>query len=166
MTAKKFSHKSFRETLSQFATGVTVITTVDAGDASPVGITVNSFNSVSIDPPLILWSLAKDALSLATFQQAEFFNVHILGHDQEDISTRFARRQRNKFDGTGFYPDLNNIPVLENYAALLECRTRNQYDGGDHIIFVGHVLAHHHTATDPLLFHQGRYTNIRPRTTG
>lgn len=157
---KKFTQKGFRETLGQFVTGVTVITTVDANNGAPVGITANSFNSVSVDPPLILWSLAKDALNLPNFQQAEFFNVHILGKDQEDISDRFARQGSNKFENTGFHPGMNDIPVLEDCTAFLECRTRNQYDGGDHIIFVGEVLAHHHSDREPLVFHRGRYTSI------
>jgi len=161
MSLEKFSQKDFRETLGQFATGVTVITTLDANDGSPVGITANSFNSVSMDPPLILWSLARDALSLSHFENAEHFNVHILGSDQEELSNRFARQGSDKFSGTDFYPGGNNMPVLKDCAALLECRTRHQYDGGDHVIFVGEVLSHHHNAKDPLLFHRGKYASAR-----
>lgn len=165
MTKKSFSQKGFRDTLGQFATGVTIITTLDA-ESAPVGITVSSFNSVSMDPPLILWSLAKDAYSLSCFQKAEYFNIHILAVDQEDMSNRFARPGTAKFDNIDFNQGLGGSPILKNCAAILECRTRHQYDGGDHIIFVGEVLVHSHSTTAPLIFHRGQYASTQPKAAG
>ncbi len=156
MTQENFDPRAFRNTLSQFATGVTIITTVDE-DGAPVGITASSFNSVSMDPPLILWSLAKDSYSLPCFQKAEYYNIHILSQTQEDISNLFARPGADKFGDVGFMPGRDSTPILKDCAALLECRTRHQYDGGDHIIFVGEVLSHDHCETEPLIFHQGQY---------
>jgi len=161
MTDKSFNQTGFRDTLSQFATGVTIITTLD-DDGSPIGITANSFNSVSMDPPLVLWSLAKNAFSLTSFQNAEYYNIHILSVDQEDMSNRFARPGTDKFDTIDFYQGRGDTPVLMDCAALLECRTRHQYDGGDHIIFVGEVLSHMHSAKKPLVFHQGQYASTHP----
>lgn len=161
-----FDQKKFRDTLSQFATGVTIITTLDACN-TPVGITASSFNSVSMDPPLVLWSLAKNALSLPVFQNAEYFNIHILGADQEGLSECFARPGTDKFSNVDFHSGRGGSPILKNCAALMECRNRHQYDGGDHIIFVGEVLSHDHNPTSPLLFHRGRYataTNISVNT--
>jgi len=126
-------------------------------DGAPVGITASSFNSVSMDPPLILWSLAKGSYSLPCFQKAEYHNIHILSQAQEDISNLFARPGADKFGAVGFMPGRGNTPILKDCAALLECRTRHQYDGGDHIIFVGEVLSHDHCETEPLIFHQGQY---------
>ncbi|MBL4893307.1 MAG: flavin reductase family protein [Emcibacter sp.] len=163
MTKQGFDQKGFRDTLGQFATGVTIITTLDK-NGDPVGITASSFNSVSMDPPLVLWSLAKNAFSLSCFQNAEYFNIHILSADQEDISNHFARAGTDKFHDMDFRSGRGNTPVLNNYAALLECRTRHQYDGGDHIIFVGEVLSHHHNAKKPLVFHQGQYASTQPMT--
>lgn len=159
MTKKNFDEKSFRTTLSQFATGVTVITTLGT-DTQPIGITASSFNSLSMDPPLILWSLARNSLSLAAFQKAQYFNIHILGNDQQDISNRFARQGTDKFKDIDYYPGNDGTPVLKDCSALLECHTRNQYDGGDHIIFVGEVLNHSHNAGKPLIFHQGQYASL------
>lgn len=161
MTTKNFNQKGFRASLSQFATGVTIVTTLDA-NADPVGITVSSFNSVSMDPPLILWSLAKNALSLECFQKAQYFNIHILTIDQLDLSDRFSRQGIDKFHNIDFYPGKGDTPILRNYAALLECCTKHQYDGGDHIIFVGEVLSHHYKAKKPLVFHQGQYACASP----
>ncbi len=161
MTKENFKKKGFRDTLSQFATGVTIITTLDS-DGGPVGITVSSFNSVSMDPPLVLWSLAKDSYSVPCFQNAEYFNIHILSIDQEDMSNRFARPGVDKFANIDIYPGLGDTPVLKDCAALLQCRTQHQYDGGDHIIFVGEVLSHNHSAKKPLVFHQGQYASTLP----
>ena len=162
MTKEAFNQKGFRDTLGQFATGVTIITTLD-GDGAPVGITASSFNSVSMDPPLVLWSLAKNAYSLACFEKAEYYNIHILGIDQEEMSNRFARPGTDKFNTIEFHAGRGDTPVLKDCAALLECRTRHQYDGGDHIIFVGEVLSHSHSAKKPLVFHQGQYASTLPK---
>lgn len=164
MTKIEFNQQEFRNTLSQFATGVTIITASDdLGD--PIGITVSSFNSVSMDPPLILWSLAKNAYSLPCFQNTEYFNIHILSSDQEDMSNRFSSPGTDKFNNIDYQNGRKNTPILGDCAALLECRSKHQYDGGDHIIFVGEVLSHSHSAKIPLVFHQGQYATTSPKET-
>jgi len=149
----------FRKALGAFATGVTVVTT--SGTAGEdIGLTANSFNSVSLDPPMILWSLARSSLSLPAFKAAEHFAVHILGEDQEDISGRFARRGEDKFAGVALERGPSGIPMMTSYAARFVCRTAYQYEGGDHIIFVGEVVAFDQHARAPLLFHGGQYGQL------
>lgn len=159
MTENKMDEKEFRATLSQFATGVTVITTLGT-DREPIGITASSFNSLSMDPPLILWSLGKDSYSLPAFENALFFNIHILGDDQAALSNLFARQGTDKFKNVETYAGNGGTPILKNCAALLECRTRHLYEGGDHIIVVGEVLQHSHCSGKPLIFHQGQYASL------
>ena len=151
--------KAFRRALGAFATGVTIVTTID-GDNAPCGLTVSSFNSVSLNPPLILWSLDRSALSLPIFQQAPYFAVHVLAHAQMDLSNRFAKSGGDKFDGVSFEPGLGGIPLLGECAALFQCATVHQYDGGDHIIFVGEVKIFESWDREPLLFHGGRYARL------
>jgi 3-hydroxy-9,10-secoandrosta-1,3,5(10)-triene-9,17-dione monooxygenase reductase component len=161
-----FDPSLFRKALGTFATGVTVVTTSGLA-AEDIGLTANSFNSVSLDPPLILWSLAKSSLSLAAFRAAEHFAVHILGEDQEDISGRFARRGEDKFAGVELERGPAAIPMLKHFAARFVCRTAYQYEGGDHIIFVGEVVAFDQHARAPLLFHGGQYGQLtRPDSAG
>lgn len=148
--------RDFRNTLGKFATGVTIITTLDA-DGVPVGVTASSFNSVSMEPPLVLWSLAKDALSLPAYQESGAFNVHVLSADQDALSNLFARRGADKFAGLDFAPGQNGMPLLPGCAAIFQCETRHQYDGGDHYIFVGEVLACENSDRAPLVFHGGQY---------
>lgn len=152
---------AFRNALGQFATGVTIITT-RAADGSPVGLTANSFSSVSLDPPLVLWSLAKTAKSLAVFTQTEHWAIHILAADQLDLSNRFAAKIDNKFDGVDTETGIADLPLLSHYAARFQCRTTYQYEGGDHIIFVGEVLDFQKSGQEPLLFHSGKYARARP----
>lgn len=154
--------QNFRKTLGQFATGVTIITTLD-GAGAPVGVTASSFNSVSMDPPLILWSLAKDALSLGAYQDSGAFNVHVLSIEQDDLSNLFARRGADKFAGLDFVPGVNGMPLLADCAATFQCQTRHQYDGGDHYIFVGEVLACESSDRPPLVYHGGQYAAALPR---
>lgn len=150
--------KLFRAALGRFATGVTIVTTRDqSGD--PVGITANSFNSVSLDPPMILWSLAKSAYSLKAFSEAEHFAVHILSSDQQELSNTFARRGENKFDGLELEP--GPAPLLGGCTARIVCKTAFQYEGGDHIIFVGEVIDYTEGSGPPLLFLEGRYAEAR-----
>src|SRR3569623_404748 len=135
-----FDPMEFRKALGSFATGVTIITTRGA-DGSPIGLTVNSFNSVSLNPPLVLWSLAATSLSLTIFRAASHWAVHVLASDQESLSGRFARRGEDKFSGRTIEEGAGGVPLLTGCAARFECRTAFQYEGGDHVIFVGEVLA-------------------------
>ena len=148
--------KAFRAALGSFATGVTVIT-ARAADGTPVGLTANSFNSVSLDPPMVLWSLAKKSHSLPVFTTATHWAVHVLAADQEALSGRFARSGEDKFAGLAVEHGVGGVPLLEGCAARFQCRTAFQQEGGDHIIFVGEVMAFDREERAPLVFHAGRY---------
>lgn len=153
---------TFREALATFATGVTIVTTIDDA-GNPVGVTASSFNSVSLDPPLILWSLAKNSLSRDAFSRSGHFAIHVLSASQEAMSGRFARRGDDKFAGVAWRAGMLRSPILTDYAALFECRVRHEYEGGDHVILVGEVVAHDARDVAPLIFHGGRYAERRPR---
>ncbi|MHA6317708.1 flavin reductase [Altererythrobacter sp. CAU 1778] len=156
------THTRFRDALGAFATGVTIATTLDeSGD--PVGVTASSFNSVSLDPPLVLWSLAKESKSRPAFCASGHFAVHVLTAAQEALSNRFARSGEDKFADVDWHKGQLGSPVLQHYAARFECRTRHQYEGGDHIIMVGEVIDFESRDEAPLLFHGGRYADHRPR---
>ena len=146
----------FRRALSCFATGVAVVTTVDT-EGTGVGITINSFSSVSLEPPLVLWSIAESSYSYDVFTGAEFFAVNILSDDQESLAERFAQRKENKFDGLACREGLNDVPLLPEFAACFECRTEHIYAGGDHKIIVGRVLRFKEREADPLIFYRGDY---------
>jgi 3-hydroxy-9,10-secoandrosta-1,3,5(10)-triene-9,17-dione monooxygenase reductase component len=165
MTATAFDPKEFRRALGSFATGVTIITT-RAPDGTPLGLTVNSFNSVSLNPPLVLWSLENAALSLPVFRDAKHWAVHVLAADQDELSARFARRGGDKFAGLALEQGVGEIPLLTGCTARFQCRNAFQYDGGDHVIFVGEVLHFDRTDAAPLVFHGGRYAHATRREPG
>ncbi|MCA1660640.1 MAG: flavin reductase [Novosphingobium sp.] len=146
----------FRAALGSFVTGVTIVTASD-GAGRDVGVTANSFNSVSLDPPMVLWSLARKSASLPVFAQSSHFAVHILAADQEDLSDRFARSGPDKFAGIALERGAGGAPLLPGAAARFQCRTAFQHDGGDHVIFVGEVETFERSARAPLAFHGGRY---------
>ena len=154
--------QEFRMALGQFATGVTVITTMD-DVGQPIGVTASSFNSVSLDPPLVLWSLAKSAKSLPAFQKATGFNVHILASHQEAISNRFARASEKKFEDIDYGVCPNGRPLLRQYAALFRCETEYQYEGGDHVILVGKVIEFETMNYPALVFHKGSYADAKAK---
>lgn len=151
-----FDATEFRRALGSFATGVTVVTTLGSG-GEPIGLTVNSFNSVSLNPPLVLWSLAKNALSLPAFLAAQHWVVHVLAGDQEPVSKRFASRGSDKFSGIDTDAGIGGVPLLRGCAARFQCRTAFTYEGGDHMIFVGEVLDFDRSQAAPLVFHAGQY---------
>ncbi|MDX1507853.1 MAG: flavin reductase family protein [Woeseiaceae bacterium] len=148
--------QAFRRALSSFATGVAVVTARDA-HGEPIGITINSFNSVSLDPPLVLWSVAKDTGNYDSFVSAEHFAVNVLGKDQKNLCDRFAQTGESSLEVQVFTEGTHGVPVLAEYAACFECRTEHLYDGGDHTIIVGRVLAFEDHETDPLIFYRGRF---------
>ena len=152
----------FRNALGQFATGVTIVTTMDA-DNNPVGVTASSFNSVSLDPPLVLWSLAKTAHSMPAYQNSGGFNVHVLAGHQSELSNQFARSSNDKFEGVKWSPCKQGFPLLPEYAALFRCKTHFQYEGGDHIIFVGEVIDYQKHDFPVLVFHAGRYADAKEK---
>lgn len=154
--------KDFRNALGAFATGVTVVTTTAAG-GEPIGVTASSFNSVSLDPPLVLWSLAKTSLSHDAFCNSGHFAIHVLAASQETVSNRFARSGEDKFADIRWQAGVLGSPLLAEHAAAFECRTQYQYEGGDHVIFVGEVVRFDVRDEAPLLFHAGRYAEHRAR---
>jgi 3-hydroxy-9,10-secoandrosta-1,3,5(10)-triene-9,17-dione monooxygenase reductase component len=154
--------RSLRSALGRFTTGVTVIT-ARGPDGRLVGVTANSFNSVSLDPPLVLWSLARRSGSLSAFQGASHWAVHILTHDQSDLSAHFAKPSDDKFSGLPVSYSLEGTPLLNNCAARFLCRSAHHYDGGDHLILVGEVVQFERNDLPPLVYHDSNYaiaTNV------
>lgn len=157
MSNTEFDAKDFRRALSQFPTGVTVITATDA-EGNPVGVTASSFNSVSMEPTLVLWSIDKGANSLETFEKAEHFAVNVLASDQVSTSNNFASRGQDKFANAQYSLGLGNAPILDHYAAQFECKTWAVYEGGDHMILVGEVIKYRsNDSAEPLVFSRGSY---------
>lgn len=148
-----------RQAFGQFATGVTIITTVDEG-GQWVGLTANSLSSVSLSPPLLLWSLANHARSLPVFQNQQHFAVHVLTAEQEALSNRFATKHDNKFEGLDIEQGLGDVPLLKDYAAKFECQAIQSIKAGDHTIFIGEILNFASNNKEPLLFHGGAYKRL------
>lgn len=152
-----FDAVQLRAAFGQFATGVTVVTTCTA-DGRRIGLTANSFSSLSLDPALVLWSLRKAAPSCADFQRAERFAINILAHDQIGLSRHFATPAEDKFDGVPCaHSTLMQAPCLEGTSARLVCRNMAQYEGGDHLIFIGQIEHFDVFGKAPLVFHEGKY---------
>lgn len=149
----------FREALGTFVTGVTIVTARAPG-GEPVGLTVNSFNSVSLDPPLVLWSLALRAGTLPSFREAKSWAVHVLAAGQEDMSGRFATPGADKFAGLDLADGPEGAPLLPGFAARFGCEATFEYEGGDHAIFVGHVVDLQRRDAEPLVYHGGRYSRV------
>ena len=151
-----FDQRALRNCLGTYVTGVTIITTVTAS-GEPVGITANSVSSVSLDPPLVLWSQSLTARSFPAFRDSDRFIVNILSMDQAEISKRFARSGEDKFSATAVRSGLGGLPIIEGCTAVLECTKVATYPGGDHAVFVGRVENFEHTERKPLAFGGGRY---------
>ena len=158
----EFDRRSFRDTLASFPTGVTVITT-RAADGELIGITANSFSSVSLDPPLVLFNLARKARSLSAFTASKSFAISVLASDQGAISNRFAISAANKWEGADYTIAGNGCPVIAGALASFECDRHAQFDGGDHVIIVGRVQRFARLATgEPLVFSRGSYRVLAP----
>jgi flavin reductase (DIM6/NTAB) family NADH-FMN oxidoreductase RutF len=154
--------QQFRAALGMFATGVTIVT-VRSADGSLVGLTANSFNSVSLDPPLVLWSLARRAGSMPVFSRGSHYAINILAADQKELAQRFATRDIDRFAGVAWHEGAGGAPVLEGAAAVFECANRSRYEEGDHVIFVGEVeRCTARLGAQPLIFHGGRYFTELP----
>lgn len=163
MSADKESRsRRFRNALGAFATGVTVVTTRD-NEGRDIGLTASSFNSVSLDPPMVLWSLANASRSLPAFVHATHFAVHVLAADQEELSLRFATRGAEKFAGLEVERGTGQVPLLPGCSARFLCRTAFRHGAGDHTIFVGEVEDFDHSDRAELLFHRGRYALAVPK---
>lgn len=151
--------RDLRRAMGQFATGVTVITTM-AGEA-PVGVTANSFTSVSLDPPLVLFCLGKSLGCLDAFEAADRFVINVLKSDQQAVSNRFATKGIDRFEDTSWQRSETNVPVLDDALASIECARHAMFDGGDHAIFVGAVLrARYAPGHAPLVYFSGDYRQI------
>lgn len=156
---------SLRAVLGRFATGVAVVTTFDAGGA-PVGITANSFSSVSLEPPLVSWCLNSDSYSLAAFKKSQCFAVSILAESQRDLALRFATPSAAKWQDIAYERATNGCPAFPGAIAILECDLVDQHEAGDHVIFLGAVRRHAtFQPTEPLLFYRGQYHRLRQRLT-
>ena len=164
-SAEGFNPRELRSALGAFATGVTIITT-RSRTGQLTGMTANSFTSVSLNPPLVLWSSSLYAQSLAAFQESSHFVVNILAHDQIELSNRFAKSHEDKFADVDHIIPECGAPVLIGSAAHFECRNEFRHYGGDHIIFIGHVERFAYTDKPTLLFCRGKYMRGEPMLEG
>ena len=160
--APNFSTLEFRAALGMFATGVTIVTARTA-EGGLVGLTANSFNTVSLEPPLVLWSLAKAAASLSAFSTGSHYAINILGADQQELARRFAAKGVDRFADVAFVDGVGGAPLLCGAAATFECFNRSRYKEGDHVIFVGEVeRCARRAGAAPLLFHGGKFYTEHP----
>ena len=145
-----------------FATGVTIVTARTAA-GELVGLTANSFNSVSLSPPLVLWSLSRAASSMAAMATGSHYAINILAADQKELAERFASKREDRWDQVAFSDGVNGAPVLSGAVASFECFNRSRYQEGDHVIFVGEVEhCNHRSGAAPLLYHGGRFYTEHP----
>jgi flavin reductase (DIM6/NTAB) family NADH-FMN oxidoreductase RutF len=157
MRLPDFTDRELRDALGRFATGVTVVTTMTA--AGPLGITANSFSSVSLDPPLVLWSPARKSRRFPAFEAATHFAVHVLSAGQRALAEQFSGRGEG-FAGIDYVPGYGEAPLIDGCTARFECRHAAGYDGGDHLIVVGEVLRLAQADLPPLLYHRGSYVSL------
>ena len=156
-----FDQRQLRDALSRFVTGVTIVTTRDAGGKAH-GVTANSFSAVSLDPPLVLWSQAVTSRSHPAFRDGERFAVHVLADDQVALANQFARSRDDKFDGVACRDSIDGVPLLDGAAATFECVRIASFPGGDHVIFLGRVERIEDAGRRPLAFGGGRYLLAYP----
>lgn len=160
--ASAFSSREFRAALGMFATGVTIVT-ARTPEGELVGLTASSFNSVSLTPPLVLWSLSLQAGSMPVFAAGSHYAINILAADQRDLAERFAARGTDRWGGVAHSPGAGGAPLLAGAAATFECFNRSRYEEGDHVIFVGEVeRCAHREGASPLLYHGGRFYTEHP----
>ncbi len=160
MTQPK-QHRSLRDAFGQFATGVTVVTTIDK-ENSPIGLTANSFASVSLEPPLVSWCVDKNSTRFTEFAEAEFYSISVLTEAQQSLSDLFAMRSWDEtvFDDVEWERGHNGVPQLPGCMARFHCKTEHVYEGGDHLIIVGRVEDYEAEPMRPLLFVQGSYQTL------
>ena len=157
--------RQFRNALGCFATGVTVVTAQAAGRPA-IGITANSFSSVSLDPPLVLWCLDKKSDTFPVFEAASLFAINILREADQEISSRLARRGQHELNGLPLKTGKTGLPLLEDALALFECEVESRHDAGDHIILVGRVVAFDYVVNGgaasggPLIYYRGDYRSV------
>lgn len=163
MTQQTFSDEDaarrFRNALGMFATGITVVTArTPAGE--PIGLTVNSFNSVSLDPPLIVWSLSNDLPSRPLFEACEYYAINVLAEDQAELSQRFASRTGDRFSGLEYEQGVGGVPLFKGCCARFECRNTVRHAGGDHVVFISEVVGFDREERLPLLYFSGAYRRL------
>lgn len=152
--------RAFRDALGMFATGIAVVTT-RAPNGEAIGLTVNSFNSVSLDPPLIVWSLSRHLASLPVFEACEYYAVNVLAEDQQHLSQLFATRSDDKFAGIDIDDGLYGVPLLKDCCARFECRNTTRHPGGDHLVFISEVVRFDRISErPPLIYHSGAYRRL------
>ena len=156
-----FDSRQFRDALGEFATGVTIIC-ARAGDGRYVGLTANSFNSVSLDPPLVLWSLARRASSLPAFEAAERYSINVLSADQTDLARRFSRPHVDRFAGVRYRMGWADAPLIDGCAAWFECVHHGRQRAGDHMLFIGEVATCERAKGHGLVFHHGHFGSVVP----
>lgn len=157
-----FDTAAFRGALGTFATGVTIVTARSA-DGTLVGLTANSFNSVSLTPPLVLWSLSQNSASMAVMRTASHYAINILSAEQQDLAMTFASKNTDRWAGVSFELGRSGAPLLHGAVASFECFNRSRYTEGDHVIFVGEVEhCHHQSGAAPLLYHGGKFYTEHP----
>jgi flavin reductase (DIM6/NTAB) family NADH-FMN oxidoreductase RutF len=156
-----FDERQFRDALGQFATGVTIVCT-RAGPGRYVGFTANSFNSVSLDPPLVLWTISRRSASLGAFDAAARYAVNVLAADQAELAKRFSRPHSDRFAGVTHRLGWSDAPLIDGCVAWLECRQHARFEAGDHVIFVGEVVTVERARGNGLVFHQGRFGTAGP----
>ncbi len=152
--------RNFRSALGQFATGVTIITAL-SDDSSPIGMTANSFASVSLEPPLVLWSVAQSSPLYSAFLAASHYAVHVLDDSQKSLSQRFSDDDVDKFADLKFFRGIHNLPLLNQHIALMQCKVIDRHLAGDHMILVGEVLDIQSGSNDPLVFFSGAYRRLQ-----
>ncbi|WP_245754034.1 flavin reductase family protein [Aquisalimonas asiatica] len=153
--------RALKRTLGRYPTGVAVVT-ARRGDGTPVGLTVNSFTSVSLEPPLILWCLANESPNLPVFRDAAHFGISVLAADQQWVSNRFASPLEEKFAGIDWFEGEGGVPLLRGSVAHLHCRHYSRHPGGDHVILLGQVARFDNTGGEPLVYLGGDYHVAQP----
>ena len=157
--------RQLRNALGRFPTGVTVITTRGPGGKRE-GLTANSFAALSLDPPLVLWSIVRKSASLPGFLAAGHFAINVLASNQSDLSHRFATPSDDKFSGLELREGFGGSPLLPGTLASFECKTEQTIEGGDHVLFVGRVQRIRYRNGEPLIFNAGKYATALPLRTG
>jgi flavin reductase (DIM6/NTAB) family NADH-FMN oxidoreductase RutF len=158
--------RALRNVLGTFPTGVTVITALALPEHRPVGLTVNSFSSVSLDPPLALWSISRRSPNLASFAAGAFHVIHFLAQQQAAIALQFANPAADKFAGVDYRLDeATGAPAIEGCVARLYCRTESVSEGGDHLVIISRVLRHEVSERTPLVFYRGCFVALGERAT-
>lgn len=155
----EFDHRDLRHAFGMFPTGVTIVTTRHP-DGHPIGLTCNSFSSVSLTPPLVLWSLSIYSPNLQAFLQAPVFTVNILACDQQALSRRFAARIPDRFAGVEWSEGEGGVPLLAGVAATIQCRNETRHYSGDHVILIGQVVRYRYRDVEPLVFSRGTYRSL------